>query len=244
MAGVVVATSTGAHAAMVEALLDRDIPLYVEKPLTDDVAAARRIVERAGERVFVMDKWRYHEGIQALKRIAVDQELGGVRGLRATRVSWGNAHLDTDVVWTLAPHDLAIYQEIVGPLPPPRAALEHRVGGELAGLFGLLGHDPWLALEVSAQHEKRRETRLHCDRGVAILAGGYADHVKILRSDGSVGEPVIERRVISQAMPLLEELRAFVAHLNGGPPPRSSADDGLAVVETLAALRRMASGTP
>ena len=35
-------------------------------------------------------------------------------------------------------------------------------------------------------------------------------------------------------MPLLAELRAFVEHLRGGPPPRSSAADGVAVVEAVA----------
>jgi predicted dehydrogenase len=44
---------------------------------------------------------------------------------------------------------------------------------------------------------------------------------------------------ISTEMPLLRELRAFVDHLAGGPPPRSSAADGVAVVETIEALRRL-----
>ena len=40
--------------------------------------------------------------------------------------------------------------------------------------------------------------------------------------------------------PLLAELRAFVGHLEGGPPPRSSAADGAAGVRALAALRALA----
>jgi hypothetical protein len=41
-------------------------------------------------------------------------------------------------------------------------------------------------------------------------------------------------------MPLLRELRCFLEHLRGGPPPRSSAANGLLVVERIAALRRLA----
>jgi hypothetical protein len=41
-------------------------------------------------------------------------------------------------------------------------------------------------------------------------------------------------------MPLLLELRAFVEHIRGGPPPRSSLADGLLIVERIAALRVLA----
>ena len=41
-------------------------------------------------------------------------------------------------------------------------------------------------------------------------------------------------------LPLLAELRAFVGHLSGGPAPRSSAEEGLRVVEAIAGLRRLA----
>ena len=45
---------------------------------------------------------------------------------------------------------------------------------------------------------------------------------------------------ISTELPLLRELRAFVEHLRGGPPPRSSAREGAEIVETIAELRSLA----
>ncbi|MGH2726888.1 MAG: Gfo/Idh/MocA family protein, partial [Actinomycetota bacterium] len=56
--GVVVATPTATHAEVVEALLAFGVPIFVEKPLTSDPGSARRIAALAGDRVFVMDKWR------------------------------------------------------------------------------------------------------------------------------------------------------------------------------------------
>jgi hypothetical protein len=53
-----------------------------------------------------------------------------------------------------------------------------------------------------------------------------------------VDEP--ERRAISTELPLLRELRAFVEHLDGGPPPRSSAAEGVEIVRRIAELRSMA----
>jgi hypothetical protein len=41
-------------------------------------------------------------------------------------------------------------------------------------------------------------------------------------------------------MPLLVELRAFVGYLEGGPPPRSLAAEGVRIVEVIEQLRRLA----
>ena len=49
-----------------------------------------------------------------------------------------------------------------------------------------------------------------------------------------------EHRQISTEMPLLRELRAFLEHLEGGPPPRSSAAEGVEIVTRIAELRRLA----
>jgi hypothetical protein len=60
----------------------------------------------------------------------------------------------------------------------------------------------------------------------------------VARTEDLGAEP--ERRPVSGEMPLLRELRAFVDHVRGGPPPRSSAAEGLLVVERIAELRHMA----
>jgi predicted dehydrogenase len=244
VAGVVVVVPTPAHEEVVQKALVLDVPVFVEKPLTDDVAAARRLAA-AGERLFVMDKWRYHPGVGMLGEIARSGELGGVVGLKTVRVGWGNPHSGSDAVWILAPHDLAIALEILGEVPAPRAAVAERIGSTMTGLSGLLGNTPWFTLDVSAAHtERRREVRLVCEGGVAVLASAYADHIAILRGDPQCEprglEP--ELRPIGTEMPLLRELEAFLGHLDGGPPPRSSAEEGAAMVVALADLVALATG--
>jgi predicted dehydrogenase len=233
--GIVVATPISTHAATVEEALLHGVPVFVEKPLTDDPDDADRLAAAAPDRLFVMDKWRYHPGIELLAEIAGARELGRVVGLRTTRIGWGNPH-DVDPVWVLVPHDLAIALEILGDLPSARHAVADGSDGYAHGLIGMLGAEPWLTLEVSDRSaDRRREVTLICEEGIAVLPDGYSDHVQVFRS---AAEP--ERRPISTEFPLLRELRAFVEHLRGGRPPRSSADEGAAVVRLIAELRALA----
>jgi len=241
LAGAVVATPTATHAGVLEQLLPRGIPLFVEKPMAHEAARARELARSGAGRLFVMDKWRYHPGIELLASLARSGELGEVLALRTTRMQWGNSHADVDCIWTLAPHDLAICLEILGGLPEPRAAFAQTSAGGAVGLVGILGSNPSVIFELSARSGRhRREVRLHCSGGTAVLDDAYATCVEIATGTPDGGKPRIERRAVPETMPLYLELEAFVRHLDGGPPPKSSAAEGALIVETIAALRRLA----
>lgn len=228
--GIVVATPVSTHAAVVEEALGLDVPVFVEKPLTNDPVAAERLAAAADGRLFVMDKWRYHPGVELLGELARSGELGQVVGLRTTRLGWERKR-DVDQIWVLAPHDVAIGLEILGEIPTRRAAVASQ-----DALLGLLGERPWQALDVSGRSRaRRREVVLVCEEGAATLDDSYDDHVTVVRSEE---EP--ELRPVSTELPLLRELRAFLKHLAGGPPPRSSAGEGVAVVRAIAELRALA----
>jgi predicted dehydrogenase len=241
----VVAVPTLLHGEVVLRLAGRGCPIFCEKPLTSDVAIARRIVEAAGERVFVMDKWRYHPGVHALRDIAKAQELGPVLGIASVRVQWGSPHDDVDLAWILLPHDLSIALEILGHLPPPLHAVAESDGEGLVAMSAWLAGSAWLHCEVgirSPQH--RRNIELRCRDGVAVLGDAYDRHIAVLRTDGGArrrAPPAWEVRPFVERMPLLAELDAFVAYIDGtGPAPRSTAGEGLAVVEAIAELHRLA----
>jgi predicted dehydrogenase len=241
VAAMVVATPTRTHAAVIDALLPRALPIFAEKPLTADRDSASRLAAD-GARVFVLDKWRYHPGIEALRDIARSGELGPVIGLRTIRHGCDHAHSDVDPTWILAPHDLSIGIEILGDLPTPRAAVAECVGGNPTGIIGILGTAPWMVLDVSAQQTpRRRAAQLQCREGMATLSDAYADHVDIVRRappGGPVAPP--ESRAIATEMPLLRELRACLEYLDGGAAPRSNAVAGARIVHALAELRALA----
>ena len=241
VAGLVVATPTNTHAEVLREALELDVPVFCEKPLANDAGEARELAARAPDRLFMMDKWRYHAAVRELASIAREERLGRVSGLRTVRIGWGNPHDDVDAVWVLAPHDLSIALEIMGEVPEPRAASAEELDGELVHLSALLhGHGWWQSFEVSARSpERMRRVVLHCERGVAMLSHAWDEHVVIARDRG--GELVEERVETPGELPLLAELRAFVEHLDGGPAPRSSAAEGAAIVSAIAALRDLAA---
>ena len=71
--------------------------------------------------------------------------------------------------------------------------------------------------------------------GTASLAGGWDTHVTILRA--GVADAEGERVETPGELPLLAELRTFVGHLGGGPPPKSSGEEGAEVVAAVGRLR-------
>ena len=241
--GVVVATPTSTHAAVLEQVLELEVPVFCEKPLCDDADAAAQLAAHAPDRLFVMDKWRYHPGVLELAAIARERRLGAISGLRTLRFGWGNPHDDVDDVWVLAPHDLSIALEVLNRVGRPEAAAAQWLDGAAVQLSGVLRGDGWWhVLEVSSRSpERTRRIELHCEEGVAALAGGWDEHVSVYR-EGVDG--VEEERIETPGeLPLLAELRAFIEHLAGGPPPRSTAVEGAAIVAAIIELRRLA-GVP
>jgi len=242
--GFVVATPTGLHAAIVEELIPRDRPIFVEKPLTNDLAAARRLVALAPHRIFVMDKWRYHPGIEALAAHARSGALGDILAVRTYRLGWDSPYRDVDPVWTLTPHDLSIAYEVLGFLPDARMAFATVPDGGHSSLIAVLENaegGPKVVVEVSTHHPaSRRAVVVIGSKGSAQLADSNDDRILLARGAPGLDAEPPEAFAVSTAMPLQRELAAFVAHLQGGPPPRSAAAEGLLIVERITALRSLA----
>jgi predicted dehydrogenase len=233
---IVVVTPIATHADVLDEALQHDVPVFVEKPLCDDPAAADRLAALAPDRLFVMDKWRYHPAILKLAEIAESGSLGRPLGLRTMRVQPDNRH-EEDATWVLAPHDLAIALEVLGEMPRPKAAAGVWDGERLVTLHAMLESDRgWHVTEISERASRvERRVELHCEEGTAVLEGAWDEHVVIYVLDGRS-----ERLETRGDLPLLAELRAFVEHVAGGGPPKSTVAEGAAAVHAIAAMRSLA----
>jgi predicted dehydrogenase len=238
----VVAAPTALHGALVNQLLTADKPVYCEKPLTSDAAAARGIAARGSDRVFVMHKWRYHPGIEAMAALARAGAYGPVREIHTRRLQW-TPDEEADAIWTLAPHDLSIVYAILGRLPRAIAATgEGGDEGRARSLVGLLRDEggPGVVIHVAANWPHTERSVCVVFKGAAVVMDDpLADHIKIFRN--GTGKPgTEERQAVSTEYPLLRELRAFTDHIGGGPPPKTTAAEGVLVVEAIERLRRLA----
>jgi predicted dehydrogenase len=235
--GVVVATPASTHAAMVDACAGLGAPMFCEKPLTTDLASARRLVADHGDHLYVMHVWRYHPGVELLGRLAANGDFGTVHGLLTTRVNWTSPRVDIDPVWTLVPHDLSIAIEILGAIPAPRSAMIEQLHDQTVSMWASLGGGgvPWHVLEASTRFaDKRREIRVHGSDAVGVLSGPDAAGIEVFRGAGStVSADFIP---IDQEPALRRELRAFLDHLDGRGSPKSDATEGADVVNTVTKL--------
>jgi predicted dehydrogenase len=244
VAGAVVATPTTTHYEMIRALLPRRIPLFVEKPLVSDPAQLS-LLRADAERLFVMDKWRYHSGVRELARLVRTGELGRPESVHCTRWGWKSKPRDTNVLWYLAPHDLAIVLDLLGEIPNPVSARFQRSrDGTAVGCVALLGHSPWVELTMSEVYPSHiREVRVCGSEGTAVLPDSYSPFIVRYRWPAGFRPfaPDAERIPITEDLPLRRELEAFVAYLQGGAPPKSAFADAAAAITALVEIEKLAS---
>jgi predicted dehydrogenase len=242
--GIIVATPTATHAAVLTEALSRSVPVFCEKPLTSDLKAARWLAGSAQGRLFVMDKWRYHSGVLKLAEIARSGKVGSVLGLKTRRLGWATHHFDADAAWILLPHELSIALEVLGEVPAIENAAGEIVDGRIRGLTTIGKGRCWHVSEIGDRSAvTTRRIELHGSERTAVLEDSYSDAIVVCANpvrSKQPAPPTLERIAFQTNMPLLTELSVFVEHLHGGPPPKSSAEEGAAAVAEIAHARRLA----
>lgn len=241
--GAVVASSTTTHATAIEALASHGFPIFCEKPLTADPRRAQRLAKALPDRLFVMDKWRYHRAIAAMREIVEGGDWGDLLALETTRHQWGNPCSDIDAGWLLAPHDISIGLELMGRIPKVETAWGVPGRRGLDALTARLGRRPWMQLSVSTRAPRfERRVVVQLEDGLIEWRGDDAAalHCTRGRVGPTIGDADSIRRPIAVDAPLRRELSAFLAHLRGGPPPLSDARTGASIVSLVADMRTAA----
>lgn len=242
--GWIVSTPASTHHDVLIELFPLGKPIYVEKPLTCSLEEAKNLLRNATAPVYVMHNWRYHRGVRMLSEIAASKELGELMFMKSNRCNWTSPRSDVDSVWTLIPHDITIAYEVLGYFPKPIAAVVEEYSGVQRGMTALFGKNPTCVMEVSNRYaDKRREIRLHFQKGVAVLENETVDYIRIYHGDDLTKPEEIrmEIRKFEPIPPLLEELKSFVGYLQGGTPPLTPLAEGVEVIRIIDQLKKLAS---
>jgi predicted dehydrogenase len=117
---VAIATPVNTHFNFVKAALEAGKHVLVEKPFTASVAEAEELIElaeRSGLALMVDHTFIYTGAVQKIKEIVKGGELGELLYFDSVRINLGLFQRDINVVWDLAPHDLAIMDFIIDRQP-------------------------------------------------------------------------------------------------------------------------------
>ncbi|HBE94861.1 MAG TPA: oxidoreductase [Desulfovibrio sp.] len=113
---VVIATPVSSHFPLARQALLQGKHVWLEKPLTRTVAEAQELVELAAarNRVLLVDHtFLFTSAVGKIKSVIASGELGRILYYDSVRVNLGLIQSDVNVVWDLAPHDLAVMDHVL-----------------------------------------------------------------------------------------------------------------------------------
>lgn len=261
LAAVVVATPSSTHYEVVKRCLARGKHVLVEKPLVMEVDQGERLVELAeAHRLTLMvgHTFLYNPGIRAMKNQMVRKDFGEVYYLHSTRTNLGPIRKDANVLWDLAPHDVAIFNFLLASLPVQVTAIGARAlrnGREDVGFItltypgGILGHihvswiDPNKVREVVVVGSRERLVfnDLHNLDRLRIFEKGVAPVQSEVDSFGEFRLQIRDGDIVSPRIdtgePLKNQCTHFVDCIANGTVPISNGQSGLDVVRTIVAIQ-------
>src|SRR5882672_7303409 len=118
--GVVIATPAETHYAMARAAIEAGKDVLVEKPLTLDVREGVRLVNLAAERgtiLMVGHLLEYHPAVLRLRQLIDSGAMGELRYIYSNRLNLGKVRREENILWSFAPHDIAIILRLIGVWP-------------------------------------------------------------------------------------------------------------------------------
>lgn len=250
--GVVIATPAVTHADLTRQALLAGKDVFCEKPLALRYEQAKKnteIAEKNGQILMVGHILEYHPGILKLRELIAEGELGQIRYIYSNRLNLGKVRNEENILWSFAPHDIAIILRLVGEMPfqvtaTGGAYIQPNIADitvtQLLFDNGLAAHifiswlNPFKEQKLVVVGSKRMIT--FDDRRKELIL--YDQRVEI--EDGQPipikgdGHPV----EYSSEEPLRLECQAFLEAIESRSAPITDAQSGLKVLRVLQAAQR------
>lgn len=251
--GIVVATPAKTHASIVEAALRAGKDVFCEKPLAlryEDGAKLVRLARDHGCILMVGHLLEYHPAIRTLNELVRSERLGKVLYLYSNRLNLGKIRREENILWSFAPHDIAVILRLVGQMPieviaTGGAYLQPNIADvtvtQLLFDNGVRAH-----VFVSWLHPfKEQRLVVVGDKNIASFDDVrkelvlHHQHVDLNPNRGPMpvkGEG--ERVVYSSDEPLRLECMAFLQAIQLRVPPLTDGESGLRVLAVLEAAQQ------
>jgi predicted dehydrogenase len=117
---VAVVTPVWTHFEFAKAALENGKHIFVEKPFTATASQALELIDLALARnlqIMVDHTFLFTGAVRKMRQLIDEDTLGKLFYYDSTRVNLGLFQHDVNVIWDLAPHDLAIMDHLIGAKP-------------------------------------------------------------------------------------------------------------------------------
>ena len=117
---VLIVTPPESHYRLAKEFLLGGKHVFVEKPLTFDLAQAEELVvisRKSGKILMVGHTFEYNPAVVKIKEYIEKDELGKIYYISSRRVNLGIVRSDINALWNLAPHDISILIYLLGMTP-------------------------------------------------------------------------------------------------------------------------------
>jgi UDP-2-acetamido-3-amino-2,3-dideoxy-glucuronate N-acetyltransferase len=260
--GYVVATPAETHFHVAEKILEHKKHALVEKPITltaEEAVKLRALAETRHVNLMVGHVMLFHPAIRKIRQLIDGGKIGKLQYLYSNRLNLGTVRKEENILWSFAPHDISIFQYLIGRMPVEvvsrgGAFLQPNIQDSTMTVLtypdNIVGH-----IFVSWLHPFK-EHRLVVIGSKGMLSFEDSAEKKVFFYEKGIdwvrGEPVkregpTETIPFEDAMPLTEELKYFVARLDGRPIDTAGADNAVDVLRVLEAatlsLMSKTSGT-
>jgi UDP-2-acetamido-3-amino-2,3-dideoxy-glucuronate N-acetyltransferase len=247
--GYVVATPAETHFAIAEFLLKKKKHLLVEKPLalsSEEAKKLQKLAEENGVNLMVGHVLLFHPAIRKIKELIVNGKLGRLEYLYSNRLNLGTVRTEENILWSFAPHDISIFQFLIGCRPVEilsrgGAFLQPSIHDSTLTILkypdNVVGH-----IFVSWLHPFKEHRLVAIGSKGMVLFEDSSESKEILFYEKGIdwvrGEPIkregpTEKIIYESSTPLTEELKYFVAHLDGSPVETADGKNAVEVLDIL-----------
>ena len=235
--GVMVATPPETHFKIVHAALQRNLPVFVEKPLTMDAKSARQLAEESQKRNIpvIVDHIHLFNSLHAIIKQAIDR-LGGLVSFSSCGGNHGPFRAYPPL-WEWGPHDLSLVLDLVGPdisMVSCDCIIREQVEGHAGEVYDVNLTSPnCKTIQIKFGNmlsEKTRRLELICRDGTIRYDDVAASEVRIEGNDAvskSLSQPEV------QTSPLENAIRYFVSTIRAPSHFKNEIDLGVQVVTLL-----------
>jgi UDP-2-acetamido-3-amino-2,3-dideoxy-glucuronate N-acetyltransferase len=257
--GVVIATPAETHFHLAAAALEAGKHVLVEKPLTLNALEGQELVNLARDKraiLMVGHLLEYHPAVLRLREWIASGELGELRYVYSNRLNLGKIRREENILWSFAPHDIAIILRLVGEWPKQVAAtggayLQSHIADVTVTTMefptGVRAH-----IFVSWLHPYKDQRLIVVGSKKMAVFDDVAKENKLMIYDQGVefinGEPVMRKNdgiseALERAEPLRRECQEFLECIKTGRKPLTDGESGLQVLRVLeAAEHSLAEG--